>query len=284
MKTAICAILKDEHLFLEEWIDWHLSLGFDAIYLFEDKGSMSHEDICDKYSNVYLRRYENDENVKYILRNQSSSQKQTDLYNWFGDRYNNVYDWVAFIDIDEFIIFSSDYNLEKLCSEFESYPAVLLNWKIMGASGHISRPSCKIMEAYTIEEEPTEMDKLYFWKSFCNLTRWRGIKKVHDGIGAVNTNHNTNTNEWYYDKAWINHYFTKSWEDWCDRIFKRGGTVRGHRRLSDFFETNKSMQHLKKELIDCVSDRIPNGTYWLDREGHIAGGNVKKILSLNNKL
>ena len=54
MKTSIRAIIKDEHQFLEEWIEWHLGLGFDVIYLFEDKGSNSHEEICEKYSNVYL--------------------------------------------------------------------------------------------------------------------------------------------------------------------------------------------------------------------------------------
>ena len=67
MKTSICAIIKDEHLFLEEWIEWHLGLGFDAIHLFEDKGSKSHEEICAKYSNVYLRRYEDDEEVQELL-------------------------------------------------------------------------------------------------------------------------------------------------------------------------------------------------------------------------
>lgn len=278
---SICAIIKDEHRFLEEWIEWHLGIGFDAIHLFEDKGSKSHEEICAKYSNVYLRRYDTDNNVQYILRHQESSERQTDLYNWFGDRYNSVYDWVAFIDADEFIMFSDNYDLNKLCDEFEPYPAVLLNWRMMGASGHIKRPTCGVMEAYTIEEEPVEMDKLYLWKSFCNLSRWKGIKKVHDGVGAVNTNHNENTAEWHYNKAWINHYFTKSWEDWCDRIYNRGGTVAGHRRLADFFELNKSMEYLKDSLIGEVIEKIPKGTYWIDRNGTIAGGNVKKIALLN---
>lgn len=64
MKTAICAIIKDEHLFLKEWIDWHLSSGFDAIHLFEDKGSKNHEGIIKEYNNVFLRRYEDDNEIK----------------------------------------------------------------------------------------------------------------------------------------------------------------------------------------------------------------------------
>lgn len=281
MKTAICAIIKDEQRFLKEWIDWHLNLGFDAIHLFEDKGSESHEEIVKDYSNVFLRRYEDVNAIANNLIDLDTSNRQTNLYNWFGNTYHNVYDWVAFIDIDEFINFGNQYNLEKLCDEFDPYPGVVLNWRMMGASGHIKRPDCGVVQAYTQEEVAVEKDKSFFWKSFCNLSKWRGIEKVHDAIGAVNTNHNEDWSEWRYDKAWINHYFTKSWEDWCDRIYKRGDVNTGHRRLIDFFEANPSMEYLKKELLNKVSHLIPRGTYFLDRKGTIAGGNIEIIKSLN---
>ena len=73
---AICAIIKNEHRFLEEWIEWHFSIGFNAVHLFEDKGSDSHEDICNKYENVYLRRYENDDEVQELLVTDKNKFKQ----------------------------------------------------------------------------------------------------------------------------------------------------------------------------------------------------------------
>ena len=151
MKTAICAIIKDEHLFLEEWIGWHLGLGFDAIHLFEDKDSKSHKEICKKYNNVYLRRYDDDEEVKNILECQGSSHRQKVLYDYFARQSKEVYDWVGFFDLDEFVMFADGYNLDKLCVEFEPYSAVLLNWKMMGASGHINRPRTRVVESYTQE-------------------------------------------------------------------------------------------------------------------------------------
>ena len=54
MKCAICAIIKDEQKFLKEFIDYHLSLGFDDIYLYEDSGSVSHDSITNKYNKVHL--------------------------------------------------------------------------------------------------------------------------------------------------------------------------------------------------------------------------------------
>ena len=87
---SICAIIKDEHRFLKEWIDWHLGLGFDAIHLFEDRGSKDHSDICSEYPNVYLRRYETDDTVQALLSAQGTSYRQFILYNWtitYGERH-----------------------------------------------------------------------------------------------------------------------------------------------------------------------------------------------------
>ena len=49
MKTAICVIIKDEINYLDEWLSWHLNLGIDEIFLYEDYGSKSHLDIVKPY-------------------------------------------------------------------------------------------------------------------------------------------------------------------------------------------------------------------------------------------
>jgi hypothetical protein len=41
-----------------------------------------------------------------------------------------------------------------------------------------------------------------------------------------------------FSKAWLAHYFTKSWEDWCDKMFWRGDIFNNHRFFDDFFELN----------------------------------------------
>ena len=281
MKTAICAIIKDEHLFLKEWIDWHLSLGFDAIHLFEDKGSKSHEELTKEYDNVFLRRYETDEELRQIIAPEYGNKKQSRLYQWFCDNCNT--NWVAFIDIDEFLMFEEGWCLDRLCAEFSSAPAVFLFWKMKGASGHIKRPLCSVVEAYTEDAPFVSQDEGWNMKSLVNIDKGLGMRTVHHANGAVCTD-NTEGYEPVYSKAWLNHYFSKSWEDWCDRIYKRGDVYKGHRTLAQFFEVNPSMEHLRDELIASVAEKIPNSTHWLDKKrGLIAGGNVKKIMELNRK-
>lgn len=282
MKTAICAIIKDEHAYLKEWIDWHLGIGFTDIHLLEDSGSSSHAEITSKYKNVFLRRYATDKDIQEGFKAYTKGNNQERLYFWFCDNFNDEYDWVACIDVDEFVFFENGYSLAMLCEEFSESPAVLLYWKMMGANGHIKKPDAKVVEAYTKQALLLQGEECWCYKSFINLKRYQGFTNLHLACGAVKTNYMANPDDLYvgesFDKAWINHYFTKSWEEWCNRIYKRGGTINGHRTLSQFFEVNVDMKHLKKQLINEVVDRKPNGSYWIDKEEYIiAGGNFKKI-------
>jgi hypothetical protein len=52
-----------------------------------------------------------------------------------------------------------------------------------------------------------------------------------------------------YTKCWLNHYITKSWEEWCNRLFVRGQNM-ALRQLDEFFKYNPDMIHLKDELYD----------------------------------
>ena len=125
-KTAICAILKNEHKYLDEWIRHHLDIGFDEIYLYEDFGSKSHSIITDKYSNVHLIQLsEIFDEIKHLHGN-----KQNALYIYFYQNYKNVFDYTAFIDIDEFIMFEDGYGLQALLNDYQEYNGIFLFLKI----------------------------------------------------------------------------------------------------------------------------------------------------------
>ena len=47
--SCILTVIKNEHEYLDEWIKYHLDLGINHIFIFEDIDSDSHKEICDKY-------------------------------------------------------------------------------------------------------------------------------------------------------------------------------------------------------------------------------------------
>ena len=243
-KTAICAILKNEHQYLDEWIRHHLDIGFDEIYLYEDFGSKSHSIITDKYSNVHLIQLsEIFDEIKHL-----HDYKQTALYIYFYQNYKNVFDYTAFIDIDEFIMFEDGYSLQALLNDYQEYNGIFLFWKMYNANGIIDNPKSDLLTTYTTISEDDRHDIGWKYKSIVNMNRDSYFISCHEIAGGITTDHSSSKYDITYSKAWINHYFTKSWEEWCYRFIGKENTGLNRRNLEDFFVYNKDMLPIKTKL------------------------------------
>lgn len=251
MKHLICAIIKNEHNYLAEWIEHHLSIGFDEIYLFEDFGSKSHSEITDKYSQVHLITC--DEYFPIKRDYDVGWARQTRLYQKFLNEHRNE-GWCAFIDIDEYIMFNDGYTLQSLTEEYKDEYGIALYWKQFNANGRLYRAE-RVVETYTQPCECVRQDRKYAFKSFVNLNVakefWSQhlIENLTDVTGKRVTH--SETTKANYSKVQLNHYFCKSYEDWCDR-FVRGDLAPNHRKFEQFFENNPDMKPLeyKKHFIN----------------------------------
>ena len=54
MSTAICAIAKNENLYLKEWVEYHKNIGINKIFIYDNNGLTS-----EKYNiSVYVSDFE----------------------------------------------------------------------------------------------------------------------------------------------------------------------------------------------------------------------------------
>lgn len=247
MKTAICVLIKDENDYLDEWLKYHLNLGIDEIFLYEDYGSKSHLDIVKSYGEkvhlnpinvIYYDDFKYDEKR---LSNCSVIQEQ--LFSWFPIKYRDSFDWILFIDIDEFLCLKQT-TLSDLLNEYKNKSHLYLQWKYYGASNHIHKPIGNVVDNFT-SSYATSFDFYWSYKSFVNCkfyTHWKTpIHGVNGGIYPIT--------EFGEHKAWINHYFTKSWEEWKWKLLNRGDTYIGNRKITQFFKINPDMLPLKNDLL-----------------------------------
>ena len=246
---CICAIMKNEHAYLDEWIQHHLDLGISHIHLYEDRGSEPHDEICNKYEKVTLHKLIDS---KYDFLEHTGNRKQVTLYNYFILEYHTIYDFCLFIDLDEFLFFKEGWNLEQLLSDTVTKEYQLLWWEVFGANGHITKQN-KLKESYT-----TALTSLYEWghcmpKVLMNFHKKLPLESVHLPIPPNVTKIDYDNK---YKKAWINHYYTKSWEDWCYRFTNRGDLWPGNRQIWDFFQMNPDMEPLKNELMDIYFSNL----------------------------
>lgn len=288
MKTAICTCIKDEHPYLKEWIDWHLDRGFSHIYLYEDNGSKPHDEIVRLFpESVTLLPID-------LVRNEpvTVERRQMQMYVYSMRTLSDKYDWIAFIDADEYVDFEEGWNLERLLKEHDAFPAVMLSWMLYSANGRIAKPDGGVIESYPKADVDVDYKNIWFgahWclKSIVNTKNYKGFKNIHWAKDAVNMNGNSTPEYKVFRKAWIRHYYTKSWDEWVWRIMERGDLCNGNRKLAQFFNTNPDMLPMKEKLIRSVAHRIPHGNkcYILDEKYKIiAGGNIHKINELNSRV
>lgn len=245
--TATCTIIKDEMQYLEEWIQHNIKIGFDEIWLYEDYGSCSHKSITDKYPQVVLKSIKE---VEDEIGEFKVWFKQHQTWEYFVEKYKDRFDYVAFIDIDEFIMFDENYDLQKILHECYGYSGIYLFWKMYNANGIIDNPKTNVVDTFTEEAKYVRTDYKWEIKSIVNLKYkelyWNTNHEIKDGITL---DKNIGYKCPCYKKAWINHYFTRSWEEWVDRFIKRGDINDGCRRMNEFFKFNKNMIGMYDELM-----------------------------------
>lgn len=252
MYFCLTTIIKNEHKFLDEWIQYHINLGINKIFIFEDINSKSHKDICDKYDNVELNSvkifYEDD--IQYI--SQITTFKKILK---FVD-YQYIYDWCFYLDIDEFITFeNNDDSLEKIFTLYNDYDFVQLQWMNYNANNHIYSLD-NVIESYTekcwfLQEsiKNHSRNKLAIHiKNYKNIMN-NVFNHHHAKYNYCKTNFDRNKDTLCYKKIYIRHYITKSFEDWIYKIYIRGQFYNS-KKFNDFFILNPNMN--KNELLKLV--------------------------------
>lgn len=254
IRLTLLAMIKDEQTYLPEWIEYHLGLGFSKVYLIEDFNSTSHASVVEKYGDkVFLCRCDNDKiDIKDIDKNQTP-WRQVLAYN----RFFNVYpeerenNYCLFLDMDEFLnIPKEDFSLfsyiERSGRDVFRIPMLTFN-----ANKRVLRPSINTTEAYTKQINDKEFS--FYCKTMINVEK----DYVFHCIQRASIRGQKHPVFEYVLK--INHYFTKSWEDWLIRM-RRGSQDPDLHKLEDFFKYNPEMVSIKNYLI---SNYKMNESSWL---------------------
>lgn len=133
---CVCAVGKDEEDYLDEWIQHHLSIGFDYIVFYDNNDN-------DKQWQVY-RKY--DRVIPFKITN--SKYLQLKAYSHFFTNLANNFDYVACLDCDEFICFNPNQpiqNIKNLCIHDYYH----LNWVIMDDNDLLYKDNRPLLKRFT---------------------------------------------------------------------------------------------------------------------------------------
>ena len=138
--NVLVAVAKNENKYIKEWLDYHLNLGFDLIYLVDNGNNGTLDSL--------------DARIKIIKDNQGAIQLRD---------YNAIYgqlklgDVMCVLDIDEFLTIPT--NVDKFVRTYmQDCDCLRLSWQTFGDCGHVKYEKKPVLERFTT---PAKIDCVF---------------------------------------------------------------------------------------------------------------------------
>ncbi len=237
-RIAIQTIARWEERYLKEWIEYHLALGVERIFIYDNNDREGLDSFLQ--SVLPLNSYSR---VEVIPWREPMDFQQLSALRDCVERHRGEIEWLLPIDVDEFLVLEKP--MSDFLSQFASASAVYLSWESFNANGLVRYEDRPVMERFkkTFRCLDKGQGKVMFrpirlrrWGiHWAELTGGRTVNSLNEEIRSQVGS------ESIYETAWIKHYFTKSLDEWNDKI-RRGCADRLYlRRYAQFFEANPDL-------------------------------------------
>ncbi len=126
MKSILVGIAKNEGMYIREWVLYHkLVCGFDAIHVYNNDSEDDTKEQLDRLSGEGFCTHEE------WPRSPGRNPPQPTAYNDAVKKFKKEFDWLCFMDIDEFLVLNTDVEINTFVSQFEEdIGSVSFNWLI----------------------------------------------------------------------------------------------------------------------------------------------------------
>lgn len=223
---TVCAIAKNEGPYFKEWIEWHRKKGVDKFYIYDNESTDETREILTPYIESGIVEYH------YF----PGYRKQLAAYDDCFSRHRFDSRWIAFIDLDEFIVPIEDSTIPEFLKRFEDRPNVEINWLVYGSGGAKHKQLGGMMERFKKHSNPDHILNRHV-KSIVDPRRVYGMIGCHEAArisGKGADSHGTTIKQSFRDREpqqdviRINHYAVRSFEEFIEK--QNRGRASGKKR------------------------------------------------------
>lgn len=297
MKVALVLIIKNENKYIKEFLTYYQDLGIDTVFLCDNN------DIDGETPLDIIGEYIKNGFVKYInARGKTAYQREayTSIYNEIKYDYN----WICFLDTDEFLTINEPITLKKWLSQekFANANQIMINWVQFGDNDilDIKNDNYSVLDRFKkpcVEygmvplSHPINMNQKFFPSEFHVKSILRGgledivfesahFAKIDNNVNINGDKVSLNTKQLPCDKqsVVINHYVTKTLEEYllrCENDAEFG--VNAHlinTRLLSFF----SKSYYSDQKLKIIQKKYP----WFSYRPDLYNSPIDIIINYNN--
>ncbi|HEY9021505.1 glycosyltransferase family 2 protein [Seohaeicola sp. SP36] len=204
---AVLAIMKNEGLNVDEWIDHYIWQGADHLFII-DNGST--DDTVARIENSAYR-----DRITLLHRPEPHRQGFHYRQTFRRERIRRRFQWLMVADADEFWFSAEDATLPAALARFDGFDVIYARWSQFGCPGQERHPA-SLRQALTLRHAALGPHKATKW-----VVRTSAIGNnalfIHKIRGACSSRTITDT-----DVMRVNHYMTQSLQFWNDVKMARG--------------------------------------------------------------
>lgn len=226
---AIVAIMKNEASHIEDWLRFHSLAGVKAFFLYDDGSTDRTVELAKAFGGARVSI------LPWTLRTRFKSpdvsfDRQVLAYCHAIENFGSAFKWMAFIDIDEYLVPLRDNSLIDALNGLND-GNISLPWTMFGPSGHESPPALSSPYAYTFRARHRRGPLLNFKCIVdpCDVTEAHVHRFKTRSMGNVSSNdvgfradNKLRSSHTFVSAECIqlNHYYTRSKHELYEKIEK----------------------------------------------------------------
>lgn len=238
--STICLLIKDENEYINEWLSWHIGIGFEHFYIYDNGSKVP---ISESVKNEYAQY------CTFIDFSGPHDNTQLECYNHALNEYRGATKWLAFIDTDEFIHPISGENINDFLARYDQHDGLYIRWVIYNANGLFKKDSRPQRERFTKVSD--HIPPKPFGKTILQPSKVRSMG-THFPTGRIAEYDIVDSNHKHMRTACsvfsseeyivIDHYFTRSYEEWLEKAKRGSCDPRCIRKYDEFYQFNPEME------------------------------------------
>ncbi len=257
MKSAVCLVVRNEVRDIAEWIAFHALVGFDTLIIFDHQSDDGTAAVIKSATALY--------DIRYHYWTDGSQRSQVAAYEAACAAYRLEFDWIAFIDSDEFLIPAAPEPVNALLARYDGWSGVAVHWAIYGANGHDDFPPALVLDGF-----PARAAADFFpCRHVKSVVRPRYVARclnphcfdlAGDRLGSYCDTQGRSMQWWPapehggilpgvsleppdYSVCRVNHYFTRSRAHWVAKLKRGYPSDVAIRRMAEFVEYDRNEVH-----------------------------------------
>ena len=229
---SMCTMYRDHASYLREWLEFHLLVGAERFFLYDNGSVDDHLEVLTPYLEAGVVE----------LHEWPVYPGLIGAFEHCVEHHRTDSRWIAFIDLDEFLFSPAGSPVSEVLRDYEDFPGVGVNRVPFGPSGHATRPPGLVTESYVRRAkdmqtaiksivDPTAVERCAGAHHFvyrdgrCAVDERKRVldpsRRVPPEIARAGKSARPNagfTESFSVERLRINHYATKSVEEWEEKL------------------------------------------------------------------